>query len=70
MAIAIWIPTLEAVVVLVGTCLLVRKYADFKRTNRFSLAITTLCWFLSFSMIFFIPLDVYIVSQSHHSPTA
>ena len=63
MAIQIWIPLAEAVAVLLVTCFLVYKHADMKRTNNFSLAITTLSWFLSFSMIFFIPLDIYVVSD-------
>ena len=62
MAIKAWIPIAECVGVLAVTCLLVRKYADVKRTNTFSLVITALSWFLAFSMIFFIPLDIYAVS--------
>lgn len=61
MSIQVWIPTTEAIVVLVITCLLMRKYADLKRTSNFSVAMTSLSWFLAFSMIFFIPLDIYIV---------
>jgi len=62
MSINVWVPCLEAVLVLTATCLLLRKYADFKRTNKFSIAVTGLSWFLAFSMILFIPLDIYIVS--------
>ena len=62
MTIQPWIPIVECICVFGVTCLLVRKYADLKRTNTFSLAITTLSWFLAFSMIFFIPLDIYAVS--------
>lgn len=62
MAIKAWVPIVESVLVLFVTCALIYKYADLKRTNRFSLAITTLSWFLAFSMIFFIPLDIYYVS--------
>ena len=62
MTIQIWVPSTEAVIVLAVTFLLIRKYADLKRTNTFSVAMTSLSWFLAFSMIFFIPLDIYIVS--------
>lgn len=58
----IWVPIAEAVIVLFVTCCLIYKYADLKRTNMISLAMTTLSWFLAFSMIFFIPLDIYVVS--------
>lgn len=57
-----WIPLVEALSVLSLTCFLVYKYADTKRTNWFSLVITAISWFLAFSMIFFIPLDIYSVS--------
>ncbi len=62
MSIQVWVPIVEAVLVAIGTFFLVHKYADRKRTNRFSLAMTTLSWYLAFSMIFFIPLDIYVVS--------
>ena len=58
----IWVPIAETVIVLIVTCCLIYKYADIKRTNNISLAMTTLSWFLAFSMIFFIPLDIYTVS--------
>ena len=62
MTIKVWIPIAEGVAVFAVTCLLVRKYADLERTNWFSLIITTMSWFLAFSMICFIPLDIYAVS--------
>ena len=58
---------LEASAVLAITCYLVYKYADMKRTNWFSLIITAISWFLAFSMIFFIPLDIYAVSTPEKS---
>ena len=64
MGVKAWIPLLEAGIVMIVTCFLIREYADLKRTNMFSLAITALSWFLAFSMIFFIPLDIYEVSFS------
>ena len=65
MAIKFWIPLAECAGVLAVTCLLLRKYADLERTNWFSLIITGLSWFLAFSIIFFIPLDIYAVSLSY-----
>ena len=62
MAIKVWIPIAECLAVLAVTLLLLRKYADLERTNWFSLTITGLSWFLAFSMICFIPLDIYAVS--------
>lgn len=62
-----WIPLVEALSVLSLTCFLVYKYADTKRTNWFSLVITAVSWFLAFSMIFFIPLDIYSVSYAANS---
>ena len=62
MAINVWIPIAECLAVLAVTFLLIRKYADLERTNWFSLTITGLSWFLAFSMICFIPLDIYAVS--------
>lgn len=59
-----WIPLVEALSVLSLTCFLVYKYADTKRTNWFSLVITAVSWFLAFSMIFFIPLDIYSTSTN------
>ena len=63
MAIKLWIPLVEIGAVLAVTCLLLRKYADLERTNWFSLIITGISWFLAFSIICFIPLDIYSVSN-------
>ena len=63
MAIKLWIPMVEIAAVLAVTCLLLRKYADLERTNWFSLIITGISWFLAFSIICFIPLDIYSVSS-------
>ena len=63
MAIKLWIPMVEIAAVLAVTCLLLRKYADLERTNWFSLIITGISWFLAFSIICFIPLDIYSVSN-------
>ena len=54
MAIKIWVPLVEAVLVLCLTCFMVYKYADMKRTNKVALVMTAISWFLAFSMIFFI----------------
>ena len=68
MAIQVWIPVTEAVIVLLMTCCLIYKYADLKRTNILTLITCTMSWFLAFSMIFFIPLDIYIVSHPNTNP--
>ena len=60
----IWVPAIEAVI-LIGVCIfLVRKYADLKRTDGFTLSLVTVGWFLAFSMIFAIPVDIYTVSNA------
>ena len=64
MAIKLWIPMVEIAAVLAVTCILLRKYADLERTNWFSLIITGISWFLAFSIICFIPLDIYSVSNN------
>lgn len=57
-----WVPAVEAVC-LMGLCIyLLRKYADMPRTNGFVITIVVLGWYMAFSMIFAIPLDIYIVS--------
>ena len=60
----VWIPLCEAIVVLIVTCALIYKYADLTRTDAFSWFLTLLSWYLSFSMIIFIPYDIYVVSAS------
>lgn len=61
-----WVPVLEAVLLL-GLCIyLVRIYGDMKRTGWFTLILVVLGWYMAFSMIFAIPLDIYIVS-THYS---
>jgi hypothetical protein len=58
-----WVPAVEAVC-LMGVCIyLLRKYADMPRTNGFVITIVVLGWYMAFSMIFAIPLDIYIVSK-------
>ena len=58
-----WVPAVEAVC-LMGVCIyLLRKYADMDRTNGFVITIVVLGWYMAFSMIFAIPLDIYIVSK-------
>ena len=59
-----WVPLLEAVLLL-GLCIyLVRIYGDMKRTGWFTLLLVVLGWYMAFSMIFAIPLDIYIVSAN------
>ena len=63
MAINGWIPVTETITILAVTIALVYKYADLKRTDYTTLGITGVSWYLSFSIIFFIPLDIYTVSR-------
>ena len=57
-----WVPAIEAALLLLLCVFLVRKYADMQRTNSFTLFLVVLGWFMAFSMIFAIPMDLYIVS--------
>ena len=58
-----WIPLCEAIAILIVTCAMIYKYADMTRTDAFSWLLTLLSWYLSFSIIFFIPFDIYVVSN-------
>jgi len=59
-----WVPAVEAVILL-GLCIyLVRIFADMQRTNGFTIFLVILGWYMAFSMIFAIPMDIYIVSES------
>jgi hypothetical protein len=59
-----WVPSVEAVILLVLCIYLVRKFADMQRTNAFTILLVILGWYMAFSMIFAIPMDIYIVSSS------
>jgi hypothetical protein len=57
-----WLPVIEAALLLLLCVLLVRKYADMQRTDYFTIFLVIIGWFMAFSMIFAIPMDLYIVS--------
>lgn len=57
-----WVPAIEAVLLLVVCYVLLRRFADLKRTDYFTLTLVVLGWFMAFSMIFAIPMDIYTVS--------
>ena len=61
----IWMPTVEAVVIFIVTLFLVAQYADRARTPFAVVLFTIISWVMSFSMIMFIPLDIWLVSNSH-----
>jgi hypothetical protein len=54
------VPIFEILVVTVLIAVLIHKYADRQRTPIVVLLLTGLGWFLGFSMIIFIPLDVLL----------
>ena len=58
----IWMPTVEAVVIFIVTLFLVAQYADRARTPFAVVLFTIISWVMSFSMIMFIPLDIWLVS--------
>jgi hypothetical protein len=57
-----WVPGIEAVVLLLICYILLRRYADLKRTDAITVSLVVLGWFMAFSMIFAIPIDIYTVS--------
>ena len=59
----IWMPTVEAVVIFIVTLVLVAQYADRSRTPFPVVMFTIISWVMSFSMIMFIPLDIWLVSD-------
>ena len=54
------VPILEILVVIVLIAVLIHKYADKQRTPIVVVLLTALGWFMGFSMIIFIPLDVLL----------
>ena len=58
----IWMPTVEAVTIFIVILFLVAEYADRARTPGAVILFTIISWFMSFSMIMFIPLDIWLVS--------
>ena len=58
----IWMPTVEAVAIFIIILFLVAEYADRARTPFAVIVFTIISWFMSFSMIMFIPLDIWLVS--------
>ena len=58
------IPVVESVIVLVITVYLVFRFADKKRTPVWCYVLTIFGWFLAFSMIVFVPLDIYLTLKN------
>ena len=56
--------TVESVVLLVLAFYLLYRYGDIKRQNIFVTALTLCIWFLSFFIVFLLPIDVSSVSTS------
>ena len=57
-----WIPGVEGAVLAVIAFILILRFADTQRTPVFCLLTAYISWFLAFSIIFLIPLDIYLVS--------
>jgi hypothetical protein len=51
---------IEAILVFMATLCIVNKYADRQRTPFVVKAATVMGWFAGFSMIVFVPLDIYV----------
>ena len=62
-----WIPGVEGAVLAVIAFILILRFADTKRTPIFCLLSAYISWFLAFSIIFLIPLDIYLVSKPFFS---
>jgi len=56
----ILIPIVELIALFIFCLYLLWGYADKKRSNHFIQIVTFIGWFLSFSLIVFIPLDIYL----------
>ena len=59
----VWMPSVEAVIIFIIILFLVHKYADKARTPFIVVVFTIISWSMSFSMIMFIPLDIFLVSN-------
>lgn len=60
-------PSVEMLLVLIISGLLIRRYVDRKRTSCWVTLLAYVGWFLGFSMIIFIPLDIYLTVQNGHA---
>ena len=58
----VYIPSFEALIIFFIILYLVREYADRARTPTSVVIFTIISWFMSFSMVMFVPLDIYLVS--------
>ena len=58
------IPAVESIVVLIITIYLVIRFADKKRTPFWCYVLTIFGWSLGFSMIIFVPLDLYLTLKN------
>ena len=54
------LPAIECIVLLLMCFYLLWGYADKKRTSICMKVLTVLGWFLSFALVVFLPLDIYI----------
>ena len=57
------VPTLQSLFVFATTLYMICGYVDKKRTGWFTTIIVFLSWYISFSVIVFIPLDIYLSSK-------
>ena len=58
------IPAVESIVVLILTVYLVIRFADKHRTPFWCYLLTIFGWALGFSMIIFVPLDIYLTLKN------
>ena len=54
------IPFIQCIIILVVAAYLLWGYADRKRTPIFFCLVVLVAWFFSFSVIVFIPLDIFL----------
>lgn len=52
-------PGVESALVLIAAIYLVRRYADKTRTPTWCMSLAYIGWFLGFSMVVFVPLDIF-----------
>lgn len=57
-------PTIECIVLLLMCLYLLWGYADKKRTSLCMKLLTLVGWFLSFALVVFLPLDIYMTKQA------
>lgn len=60
-------PVVESVMVLIAAVYLVRRYADKARTPTWCMILAYVGWFLGFSMVVFVPLDIFTTIKNGHA---